>query len=255
MDFFKSCCNQHRSRFTDYFIFFLGSLEALLAFLKDSKIPYAGVKIGPVVKKDVMKASVMLEHESKYCMILAFDVKIERDAQELADKEGVKIFQANIIYHLFDAFTDYQAELKRQKREEFKHVAVFPCKFKVLPNFVFNSRDPIVAGITVTAGIIKTGTPICAPSKSFVQVGILTSIQVNNKEVETARKGAEVCVKIEPLPGEAPKMFGRHFDETDELVSKISRASIDACKDYFRDDLQTDDWKLMKDLKTVFEIL
>jgi len=29
----------------------LGSLEALLAFLKDSKIPYAGVKIGPVVKK------------------------------------------------------------------------------------------------------------------------------------------------------------------------------------------------------------
>ena len=108
----------------------LGSLEALLEFLKESKIPYAGVKIGPVVKKDVMKASVMLEHESKYCMILAFDVKIERDAQELADKEGVKIFQANIIYHLFDAFTNYQAELVRQKKEEFKHVAVFPCKFK-----------------------------------------------------------------------------------------------------------------------------
>merc|ERR1712223_1957942 len=34
----------------------LGSLEALLEFLKESKIPYAGVKIGPVVKKDVMKA-------------------------------------------------------------------------------------------------------------------------------------------------------------------------------------------------------
>ena len=74
-----------------------------------------------MVRKDVMKASVMLEHEAKYCMILAFDVKIERDAQELADKEGVKIFQANIIYHLFDAFTAYQAELKRQKKEEFKH--------------------------------------------------------------------------------------------------------------------------------------
>ena len=144
----------------------LGSLEALLEFLKESKIPYAGVKIGPVVKKDVMKASVMLEHESKYCMILAFDVKIERDAQELADKEGVKIFQANIIYHLFDAFTNYQAELVRQKKEEFKHVAVFPCKFKVLPNFVFNSRDPIVCGISVEAGVIRTGTPICAPSKS-----------------------------------------------------------------------------------------
>ena len=40
-----------------------------------------------------MKASVMLEHEEKYTIILAFDVKIERDAQEMADSMGVKIFQ------------------------------------------------------------------------------------------------------------------------------------------------------------------
>lgn len=31
----------------------------------------------------------------------------------------------------------------------------------------------------------------------------------------------EVCIKIEPIPGESPKMFGRHFDETDMLVSKV----------------------------------
>ncbi len=49
--------------------------------------------MGPVVKRDVMKASVMLEHEEKYTVILAFDVKVERDAQELADSVGVKIFQ------------------------------------------------------------------------------------------------------------------------------------------------------------------
>ena len=61
-----------------------------------------GVKIGPVVKKDVMRASTMLEHEEKYAVILAFDVKVEREAQEMADREGVKIFQADIIYHLFD---------------------------------------------------------------------------------------------------------------------------------------------------------
>ena len=107
----------------------------------------------------------MLEHEVKYTIILAFDVKIERDAQEMADSQGVKIFQADIIYHLFDHFTRYQDELKRQKREEFKDVAVFPCKFKVLPNLVFNSRAPIVAGVKVEAGVVKQGTPICVPSK------------------------------------------------------------------------------------------
>ncbi|XP_029662037.1 eukaryotic translation initiation factor 5B [Formica exsecta] len=43
----------------------LGALEALLDFLKTSKIPYSGIRIGPVVKKDVMKASIMLEHDSQ----------------------------------------------------------------------------------------------------------------------------------------------------------------------------------------------
>ena len=123
------------------------------------------MKIGPVVKRDVMKASVMLEHEEKYTVILAFDVKVERDAQEMADSMGVNIFQADIIYHLFDRFIAFQDDLLKAKREEFKHHAVFPCKIRVLPNFVFNSRDPIVAGVVVESGIIRNGTPLCVPSK------------------------------------------------------------------------------------------
>lgn len=43
----------------------------------------------------------------RYAVVLAFDVKVERDAQDLADKEGIKIFTADIIYHLFDKFTAY----------------------------------------------------------------------------------------------------------------------------------------------------
>uniref|UniRef100_A0A2M4CH17 Eukaryotic translation initiation factor 5B n=1 Tax=Anopheles darlingi TaxID=43151 RepID=A0A2M4CH17_ANODA len=233
----------------------LGSLEALLEFLRTSKIPYSGIRIGPVVKRDVMKASTMLEHENQYATILAFDVKIERDAQELADNLGVKIFQADIIYHLFDKFMAYREEIRQRKRDEFKSIAVFPCKLKILPQFVFNSRDPIVMGVIVEAGVIKEGTPICVPSKEFVDLGVVTSIEANHKQLETARKGQEVCIKIEPIPGETPKMFGRHFDEHDMLVSKISRQSIDACKDYFRDDLLKSDWTLMVELKKTFQIL
>ena len=36
---------------------------------------------------------------------------------------------------------------------------------------------------------------------------------------------------------------------------QISRASIDACKDYFREDLQKADWALMVELKKLFEIM
>ncbi|XP_019385034.1 PREDICTED: eukaryotic translation initiation factor 5B isoform X1 [Crocodylus porosus] len=233
----------------------LGSLEALLEFLKTSEVPYAGINIGPVHKKDVMKASVMLEHDPQYAVILAFDVRIERDAQEMADSLGVRIFSAEIIYHLFDAFTKYRQDYKKQKQEEFKHIAVFPCKMKILPQFIFNSRDPIVMGVLVEAGQVKQGTPMCVPSKNFVEIGIVTSIEINHKPVDVAKKGQEVCVKIEPIPGESPKMYGRHFEATDILVSKISRQSIDALKDWFRDEMQKSDWQLIVELKKVFEII
>jgi translation initiation factor 5B len=72
------------------FPYYISSLSILY-------VQVASVKVGPVVKRDVMKASVMLEHEEKYTIILAFDVKIERDAQEMADNMGVKIFQVRLM--------------------------------------------------------------------------------------------------------------------------------------------------------------
>ena len=42
---------------------------------------------------------------------------------------------------------------------------------------------------------------------------------------------------------------------TDLTSLQISRESIDACKDYFRDELTKSDWGLMVELKKIFEIL
>ncbi|XP_058474603.1 eukaryotic translation initiation factor 5B [Solea solea] len=233
----------------------LGSLEALLEFLRTSKVPYAGINIGPVHKRDVMKASTMLEHDPQYAAILAFDVKVERESQEMADSLGVRVFSAEIIYHLFDAFTKYREDYKKSKQDEFKNIAVFPVKLRVLPQFIFNSRDPIVMGVCVDAGVLKQGTPLCVPSKGFVDIGVVTSIEMNHKSVDSAKKGQEICIKIEPIPGESPKMFGRHFEATDIMVSKITRASIDALKNWFRDEMQKSDWQLIVELKKTFEII
>ena len=71
-------------------------------------LQYCGINIGPVHKKDVMKASTMLEHDSQWAVILAFDVKVEKEAQTMADDLGVKVFKADIIYHLQDAFIKHR---------------------------------------------------------------------------------------------------------------------------------------------------
>lgn len=53
---------------------------------------------------------------------------------------------------------------------------------------------------------------------------------------------------------EKQKMFGRHFEIEDELVSKVSRRSIDILKANFRNDLSIEDWKLVKTLRDLFKI-
>ena len=52
-------------------------------------------------------------------------------------------------------------------------------------------------------------------------LGFLTGIEANHKQLERASTGQEVCVKIEPVPGEAPKLYGRHFTYEDLLVSRV----------------------------------
>lgn len=69
---------------------------------------YSNVNIGPVHKRDVQRAAAMLEHNVEFACILAFDVPVDRDVQLFADKEGVRIFQANIIYHLEESFLNYR---------------------------------------------------------------------------------------------------------------------------------------------------
>lgn len=138
----------------------LGSLEALLEFLKVSKIPVANISIGPVYKRDVMMAGTMLEKAKQYAVMLCFDVKVDKEAQAYADEVGVKIFTADIIYHLFDDFTKHMAALAELKKEENKLLAVFPCV--LTPVKVFNKKDPIVIGVDVTEGNLRLTTPIAA---------------------------------------------------------------------------------------------
>ena len=204
-------------------------------------------------KKDVMKASTMLEHNGLYGVILAFDVKLERHALELAESSGIKIFTADIIYHLFDKFQGYKEDLKQKAKDKHCHVAMFPCKLRILPNCIFNSRDPIVIGVTV-AGIVKPGQQSCVPSKEGLILSTIASLEANNRPVDFARQGTDVCIKIENTNREAPKLYERHFDSTDLFISHLSRESIDALKDHFRNEMTKTDWLLVTKSKQFSEL-
>ncbi len=83
----------------------LGSLEALLDFLKVSKIPVSGINIGPVHKKDIMRAATMLEKAKELACILCFDVTVDKDAERLAEEMGIRLFKGT--------YTKYYPSLPR----------------------------------------------------------------------------------------------------------------------------------------------
>lgn len=236
----------------------LGSLEALLEFLRASKIPVANISIGPVHKRDVITASTMLEKAKEFAVMLCFDVKVDKDALELAASMGVKIFTAEIIYHLFDDFTKHMAQLAQQRKEESKMLAVFPCVLR--PVAVFNKTDPIVIGVDVVDGNLRLNTPIAcvkqnsAGAKEIIPMGRVTSIERDHKQIPICKKGQpSVAVKIE---GPNQPLYGRHLEEKDVLYSQVSRASIDTLKEFYRDEVDKDEWALIaKHLKGLFDVV
>ncbi|GAA5882713.1 hypothetical protein JCM16303_006557 [Sporobolomyces ruberrimus] len=240
----------------------LGSLEALLEFLRVSKIPVSGINIGPVHKKDVMRCSAMLEKAKEFAVLLCFDVPVDKDAEKMADEMGIKIFKADIIYHLFDQFTAYNAKMVEEKRAGAAHIAIWPCRLKVIT--CFTKRDPIILGCDIIEGTLRTGTPLCViktdpetKKREVISLGKITSLEINKKTKDVVKKsevGGGVAVKIEHAAHESAKQFGRHFDEKDEIVSMISRNSIDALKEHFRADVPKEDWLLIKSLKTKLDI-
>jgi translation initiation factor IF-2 len=190
--------------------------------------------------------------QKEFATILAFDVKITPEAKEFAEENGIKIFEANIIYHLFDEFTEYVKKCRDERKGDEGSKAVFPCILEMVKGAVFNSKSPLVLGVNVIGGVLKIGTPLCIPDKGNLRIGHVVSIELNKKPVQAARtKDGSVAVKIE---GESQIMYGRHFDDTNQIVSIISRDSIDALKEFFKDEMSKDDWKVVVQLKKVFSI-
>jgi translation initiation factor 5B len=244
----------------------LGSLEALLEFLKTSKIPVSAVNIGPIHKKDVMKASIMHQFKSEYATILAFDVNLTKEGADMAKELNVRIFTAEIIYHLFDQFTAYMADVRKAQQAAAALTAVFPCVCQISsPEHVWcrgGGGDPILVGMDVKEGTLRVGTPICVERKgqkdpttglqAYLDIGRVIGIEINRKQVNMVKVGQSAAVKIDAV---TTVQFGRHFDHTYEMYSHVTRPSIDALKEFFREDLVNEDLQLLVRLKKQFGVL
>eukprot|EP00918_Siedleckia_nematoides_P093772 GHVU01205856.1.p1 GENE.GHVU01205856.1~~GHVU01205856.1.p1 ORF type:complete len:280 (-),score=78.91 GHVU01205856.1:300-1016(-) len=224
----------------------LGSLEALLQFLKDEKVPVYKVDIGTVRESDVKSAAIMREKgRPEYAVIMAFDVKTDPEATRRAEALQVRILSAEIIYHLFDFFKAFRKEMAEEKKRLRAKEAVWPCRLQIIPEYIFNKKDPLVFGVKVVEGAVKVGTPLVCPKKGHLLVGAVQSIEYKKASVDKGTEGQEVCLKVQ---GDANITFGRQIDENEVLESRVSFDSYECLREVFADELSDKEKKLAKSL-------
>jgi len=254
----------------------LGAIEALLDLLEQHNIPVMSIAVGPVHKLSIQRAATQTD---EFASIIVFDTSVDKDAAGLAQEKNVQLFQGAVVYELCEQVVHHVKVAQQTRRVAMAHVATFPVILDILPQCIFNTKNPIVIGVRVREGVAKLGTQICcipsmatsgsasssASSSSasvcvagppvVLIVGRITRILKKNIEQQDAKVGEEVSIQLSADDGQAALTFGRHFDGSHTLLSRLTRESIDALKTHFKDDLNETDWRLVMRLKKLQGVL
>lgn len=79
----------------------LGSLEAMLKYLKIKNIPVSCINIGCVHKKDVIHYEENMKENRELACILCFDVPVDQDAEELAEEFDIHVIKGSLSHFYF----------------------------------------------------------------------------------------------------------------------------------------------------------
>jgi translation initiation factor 5B len=218
----------------------LGSLEALIKILQKNEIPIKKAEVGFVTKQDIIELHPLKDELNK--IVLAFNVGVLPDAETIARDLKIEIFKNNIIYRLIEDYQKWCSEKKEREELEKLEKIVRPCRFRILPGFVFRKRKPAIFGVEVLAGVLKPDAPI--KNEDGKDIGKIKNIEKEGKIIPSAKTGDKVAVSMnEPT-------IGRQIDEGDILMSVITRNNIESLKEIWNK-LQDDEKQLLKEWKLV----
>ncbi|MDR1433368.1 MAG: translation initiation factor IF-2 [Puniceicoccales bacterium] len=166
-----------------------GSAEALRDFLdtiksKKIKLNILDCGVGAINKNDITMAA------TSKAQIVAFNAKMESNAQVLAKQLGVRIIHHNIIYELVGQVREAMANCLDAELRESKLGAAEVRQ-------IFNIKNSIIAGCMVTEGrIVRDKFVRLIRKKEIVFQGKFASIKRQKEDAGEVRAGFECGIVI-----------------------------------------------------------
>jgi translation initiation factor IF-2 len=156
--------------------------------------------VGPVTANDVQAVSA-----TKDAIIVGFNVKVDREAKDLAERLGVEIDTFSIIYELSD-WLNTALKNRTPKMEE----QVVTGHAKILKHFS-TQKYTHVLGARVEDGLLKLGTSVRVMRRDIeVGRGVIKNLQQMKsdvKQVSEGEFGMQVDAKFEIAPGDILEGF------------------------------------------------
>jgi len=221
----------------------LGSLEAIERQLNMKGIPIRRADIGDVSKRDVMEAASVVKADPLLGTILAFNVKILPDAQQVAAEEDVEVIQEQIIYRLLERYEEWAKTKREQIRSKKLEAYVRPAKIAVKPGYVFRRSQPAIVGVDVLGGVLKPKVQLIRVDGRAV--GVVREIQKEKQSVREAKLGDELAISIEG------GVCGRNFKEGDVLYTDVPRDHVLILKKDLKDLLSGDELAVLDEIVAI----
>lgn len=217
----------------------LGTLEALVSELSHT-IAIKKADVGEVTKTDVMEALSVKKEDPYLGVIFAFNTSPTEEAHRVAEDNAVKIFQDDIIYNLTDAYSEWVEKEKLKEMTRKREELVFPCKFKILPQYIFRKTKPAIVGVEIMLGTLKPKYNVITTEGK--RVGTVKSIKSKDEFLSEARKGAQVAVSIE-----GPTV-GRNISEEEVLYTDLPKGDY---KILVKSDLSSDEHQALEEIDQI----
>ncbi len=201
----------------------LGSLEALLKILGEKNIPIRKSEVGTINREDILELENIKNENLK--VILAFNVKVNKEIGKLATDLSIKIFSNNVIYRLIEDYENWLKEEENRRIEERLSKANRACLIKSIPGLVFRQSNPAIFGVEIIKGLLKPGTQLKNLKGKIV--GTVKEIQKEGQSIHEAKQGDKVAISMEE------PTIGRQIKEGEQLISFLNKNDLDILKSVY----------------------